>query len=277
MEPKIRPCLFSNLYGIISHFKAARLIILLTFIMVLLAQCAVKRPSLSTGVVDKVALIATTVNFQQPYGISGPAGIARSQFRKRADEINSIMSNNVDSLHRAVALNLKTQLGCEVLYGEELHNLTGYNDLRKKFNRADALTKEDEKFPEVVISPGDFNFLIAETKGGVLSGGRTVLLSPAELKETIKNLCLELNVKHIAVAQFVLTGIRTSLIFPTDTYLNYTLNLYNHNGDCIATSANTERTVELLEIDLSGSFRTMIKSYLNKAELIELKSAFSKN
>lgn len=258
------------------YFKSARLVLILAFFMVLLSNCAVKRPSLSTGIVDKVALIATTVNFQQPYGISAPAGIARTQFKNRAEEINLIMSNNVDSLHRAVVQNLKTQLGCEVLYGQELHALPNYNDLKEKFNKPDALIKDDEKFPEVLISSGDFNFMIEETKGGPLNGGRTVPVTAPELKETIKKLCTEFNVKHIAFAEFVFTGVRTGLILPTDTYINYVLNLYNQDGDCIATSYNTERTVEILEIDLTGSFRAMVKSFLDKSDLIELKSVFAK-
>jgi hypothetical protein len=259
----------------INH-SPVRLIIILTFILTFLPQCAVKRPSLSTGIVDKVALLATTVNFQQPYGISGPAGIARGQFKNRAAEINQIMSNNVDSLHRAVARNLKTQLGCDVLYGQELHALPNYNNLKDSFNKPDALIKEDDKFPEVLISSGDINFMIESTKGGPLNGGRTIPVTAPELKETIKKLCAELNVKHIAFAEFVLTGVRTGLILPTDTYLNYVLQLYNQDGDCIATSYDTERTVEILEIDLTGSFRTMVKSFLDRSDLIELKSVFAK-
>jgi hypothetical protein len=277
MRPNFKHSFPYTLFGRGQHFKTTSKVILLIIILAILPQCAVKRPSLSTGIVDKVALIATVVNFQQPTGISGPAGIARSQFRNRADEINVIMSNNVDSLHRAVAMNLKSQLGCEVLYGNELHAISNYNELSKKYNIADALTKEDEKFPEVLISSGDFNFAIAETKGGALNGGRLIPVAPAELKEKIKTLCEELKVKHIAVAQFVFTGVRTGLILPTDTYLTYALNLYNQYGDCIAVSSNVERTVKLLEIDLTDSFRTMVKSYLDKSELIELKSVFSKN
>jgi hypothetical protein len=253
-----------------------RLSIILILLMGLLSQCAVTRPSMSTGIVDKVALMATIVNFQQPTGINGPTGIARSQFKNRATDINQIMSNNVDSLHRAVAQNLRKQLGCEVLTGEELHALPKYNELKTKLNNSDALIKEDEKFPEVLISSGDINFMIKETKGGPLNGGRAVPVTPEELRETIKKLCIELNVKHIAFAEFVFTGSRTGLIFPTNTFLIYTLNLYNQNGELIAYGQNTESTVELLEIDLTGSFRTMIKSFIEKSEIIELKSVFAK-
>ena len=38
--------------------------------MLLLTQCFVKRPSMTSGVVDKVALMCTIVNFQQPLGIN---------------------------------------------------------------------------------------------------------------------------------------------------------------------------------------------------------------
>jgi len=265
-----------NLLFVKRSLYYIRTIVILALIIVLLPQCAVKRPPLSTGVVDKVALIATTVNFQQQLGISGPAAVARGQFNKRAIEINSLMSNYADTFHFAVASNLKNQLGCEVLFGKELHALPQYNELRKKYERAEALNKEDENFPEVLISSGDFNFIIAQTKVGPMNGGKTVFLDPDELKVTIPNLCQELNVKHIAVAQFVFTGFRTSLILPTDTYLNYTLYLYNQYGNLIALSSNNERTVKLLEIDLTGSFRDMVKAYLGKSELIELQPLFSR-
>jgi hypothetical protein len=252
------------------------LMLILALVLIMLPQCAVKRPSMSTGIVDKVALISTTVNFQQPVGISGPAGIARVQFKNRANEINDLMLHYKDTLHQAVAKNLKTQLGCEVLYGEELHALPKYNELKKKYGNEDVLIKEDENFPEVLISTDDFNFVISETKSGIMFGGAAIPLKSEELKDVIINLCQELNVKHIAFAQFVLTGFRTGLILPTDVYFSYMFKLYNQEGELIANSINTEKTVKILEIDLTESFREMMRAYLYKSEMIELKSVFDK-
>lgn len=248
----------------------------LVLLVILLSGCALKKPltNMGSGTVDEVALLSTTVNFVQQTGINGPAGVSRGQFRKRADEINSIMSSLIDTLHNAVAVNIKTQLGCKVLCGKDLHDLSQFQELRKKYELTDRLHKEDADFPEVFISSGDFNFIIEQTKSGVLSGGMTFNLKPKVLKETIINLCRDLNVKYIAVPQFILTGFKFDLVSPTNTYFKYNLIIYNQNGDCIATSANTEKTDKLFgKNDLTGSFRDLVKAYLNKSKSIEIKSA----
>jgi hypothetical protein len=250
-------------------------IIVLVLLVVLLSGCAIKKPlmNMGNGIIDEVALLSTTINFVQQTGVNGPAGVSRGQFRKRADEINSIMSSLVDTLHNAIAINIKTQLGCKVLYGKELHNLPQYQELKKKYELADRLHKEDADFPEVFISSGDFNSLIEQTKCGILFGGMIFNLKPKVLKETLMNLCRDLNVKYIAVPQFILTGFKLDLMSPTNTYFNYSLTIYNQNGDCIATSANTEKTDKLFgKNDLTGSFRDLVKAYLNKSKSIEIKS-----
>jgi hypothetical protein len=259
-----------------QDLSKAKPIVLLVLLVVLLSGCVIKKPStnMGSGTVDEIALLSTTVNFVQQTGVNGPAGVSRGQFRKRADEINSIMSGLVDTLHNAVALNIKTQLGCKVLYGKELHNLPHYQELRTKYELTDRLHKEDADFPEVFISSGDFNFIIEQTKCGVLFGGMTFNLKPKVLKETLMNLCRDLNVKYISVPQFILTGFKLDLVSPTNTYFNYSLAIYNQNGDCIATSANAEKTDKLFgKNDLTGSFRDLVKAYLDKSKSIEIKSA----
>lgn len=264
-----------NLLFMKRDLNYAKPIVILVLLIILLPGCAIKRPlmNMSNGIVDEVALLSTTVNFVQQAGVNGPAGVSRGQFRKKAEEINSIMSSFVDTLHNAVALNIKTQLGCKVLYGKELHNLPRYQELRKKYELTDRLHKEDAEFPEVFISSGDFNSLIEQTKCGILFGGMTFNLKPKVLKEMIMNLCRDLNVKYIAVPQFNLTGFKLDLVSPTNTYFNYSLIIYNQNGDCIATSANSEKTDKFFgKNDLTGSFRDLVKGYLNKSKSIEIKS-----
>jgi len=235
-----------------------------------LTQCAVKKVLVSSGTIDKIALMSTTVNFQQQTGISGPAAVARGQFNNRAEEINTIMSQYVDTLHQAVASNLKNNLGSQVLYGKELHDLPQFSDLKKKYEIADALNKEDDHFPEILISSGDFNFYIKGTKSGPMQGGYAVTLDADEMRNTIIDLCKDLNVKYIAVAQFVLTGYKTTIVAATDTHFIYSLLIYNQDGDIIARSTNFEATVKFIKNDLIGSFRTMIETYLSKSDLIEV-------
>jgi hypothetical protein len=265
-----------NFFFVKQVLNFAKFIVILALITVILQGCSVKKPLMSTGIVNKVALISTTLNCQVPTGIAAYQAIARTQFKNQAAEINAIMSNYVDTLHQAVASNLKTQLGCEVLYGRELHTLPQYSEISKKYELSAALNKEDEKFPEVLISSGDNNFIIEETKSNLYWGGGTFLLKPVELKATIINLCRELNIDHIAFAQFIFNGYRTDIIFPTNTNFIYYLYLYNKEGDCIATSYNAEKTSKLLENDIPSSLSNMIKTYLNKSEMIGLKSAFDK-
>ncbi len=247
-----------------------KLIILSLVLFLTLPQCAVKKVLMTSGTIDKIALLSTTVNFQQQAGISGPAAVARGQFNNRAEEINTIMSQYVDTLHNAVASNIKNQLGSQVLYGKELHDLPQYSELKKKYEIVDALNKEDDHFPEVLISTGDFNFYISETKSGPMHGGYVVTLKADELKNTIIDLCKDLNVNYIAVAQFVLTGFKATILAATDTHFIYTLLIYNQDGDIIAQSGNFESTVKFFKNDLIGSFSTMIETYLQKSDLIEL-------
>jgi hypothetical protein len=242
------------------------------FLAFFLSQCATKKVLLSSGIVNKVVLLQTTVNFQQPTGISGPAAIARSQFKNHADVINGIMSFYIDTLRSAVVSNLKSKLGCDVLYGKALQALNQSGEIRKKYEFPDALIKEDDNFPEVVISSGDFNSMITGTKTGVLSGGFTVGLSSDQLKTTIINLCKDLNARNVAFADFVLSGYKSDIITPTSTSFSYTMLLFNQDGDLIAGSNYVERSGKFMHNDPGETFKGLIASYLQKSELIEIVS-----
>jgi len=259
------------------YLKYCKITVITAILIVSFTQCAVKRtPAMTTGIVDKIALMSTTVNFVQQAGISGPAAVARGQFNNRAEEINSLMTYYVDTLRQAVVRNLRAQLGCEVIYGDDLRALPKYNALKEKYARAEALNKEDEHFPEVVISTGDFNFFIAETKGGVMNGGKTISITADELMAIIPDICEELGIQHIAVAQFVLTGFKEFILFAPDTYVRYNLFLFNHFGELIASSYNNEVTSKLVESDMTGSYENMIRAYLDHSESVELHSVFAK-
>ncbi len=249
--------------------RQGKLAVISFVLLTLLPQCAVKRPAMTTGIIDKVALMSTTVNFVKQGGVSGPAAVARGQFNNRAEEINSLMTYFVDSLHQAVVRNLRTQLGCEVVFGEELHALPNYSALKEQYERVEALHKEDEHFPEVVISQGDFNFSIAETKGGVINGGRAISITPEEFQTIIPDICDKLGIQYIAIAEFVLTGIKDFIMFAPDLYVRYNFYLYNHSGELIATSFHNETTIKIIETDMTGSFENMIRAYLSKSEIIE--------
>ena len=256
----------------VNNLITFSIMVLLVFI---LTGCAIKRPvvNVEKGSVDEIALMSTTFNFILPGGISGPAAIARGQFRNRAEEINKIMSGFIDSLHNAVASNLKVQLGCKVFYGKDLHVLPQYKVVREKYELPDRLHKEDADFREVYISSEDFNFMIDQTRCGVLNGGTDVWIKPDLLKQTINNICRDLNIKYLALAQFNFTGFKTDIISPTNTYFNYYLRIYNQNGDFIAQSMNSEETSKVLGVnDINGSFMKFIQSYLEKSKSIEIRS-----
>ena len=248
----------------------SRLVILGSAI-VLLTECASQK-RLPRESINQVALMATTINFKQTSGISGPAAIARAQFRNRAAEINTLMEMYVDSLHQAIASSLKTQIGCEVIYGQKLHECPNFENVRTKYEITHALHKEDDYFPEVLISKDDFNFLISGTNTSIGKGGITSNFRIQEIGETIQNICRDLNVSHLAVAQVYLTGIRKNLILPTDTYLYFKLFLFDKNGKCIATHNSSHRTVKMLQIDLAASYEDMLNSLIDRADLYVLKA-----
>jgi hypothetical protein len=265
-----------TLFTQIFFDRRCKLVVISVVLLTLLPQCAVKRPAMTTGIIDKVALMSTTVNFVKQAGVSGPAAVARGQFNNKAEEINNLMTYFVDSLHQAVARNLRIQLGSEVVYGEELHALPDYSALKERYERVEALHKDDEHFPEVVISQEDFNFFIAETKGGVMNGGKTISIAPEELQTIIPDICEKLGIQYIGIAEFVLTGFKQAIIFAPDLYFRYYFYLYNNSGELIATSYNNETTVKIIETDMTGSYENMIRSYLSKSELIEFHAVVKK-
>jgi hypothetical protein len=217
-----------NPFFIAMRFRRFGVIITIAVLsMLLLTQCFVQRPSMTTGVVDRVALMGTLVSFQQPAGINVPAGISRSQFKNMSAEINQLMASYADTLHKSVATNLATQLGCEVVLGKELQSLSQYGDLRESYERADALTSDDEHFPQVYVSSGDFNFVVTESDGGDATGfGGMKTLKPDELKQTVANLCSDLGIKYLAYAHFRLSGYKMDLITPNTAVMWYGLSLF---------------------------------------------------
>ncbi len=254
-----------------SFIKYCTIVVLPVIFLVSFTACAVKMPAMTAGTIDKFALMSTTVNFVTQTGIGGPAIAARTQFNNRSEEINNLMTYFVDSLHQAVADNLKTQLGCEVLYGNELHAIPGYSVLKKEYERADALNKEDEHFPEVVISSGDFNFFVAETKKGIIAhGGETTPIAPEELQAAIPDICKELGVQYVGVAEFVLSGYKDVIFLAPTTYVIYRFLLYDHFGELIASGSFTNRTDKIIESDMSGSYENMIRAYLYNPQYFEI-------
>lgn len=262
-----------NVLLVAKRFRCSATIFTISlFSMLLLTQCFAKRPSMTTGVVDRVVLMGTLASFQQQAGVNAPAGIARAQFRGMAPEINEIMSSYVDTLHHAVAANLRTQLGCEVIYGKELQSLPKYGELRESYERADALISVDEHFPEVYISSGDFNFIVTESNPGVVVGfGGMVTLKPDEIKQTVSDICSELNVKYLAYAHFRFTGYKMYLVAPNEAIIYYGLSIYNQDGDLIAASAGREGAA--IKDGQPEVFQMLLDQYLAKSEQLEIKAS----
>lgn len=267
---------FDSMKSCFAYIKA---VFISVFFAVLLQGCKTFQP-LTTNMVDEVALISTTANFQIQPGVNLAAAAARGQFRGASAEINRVMSENVDTLRNFVALNIKAQLGCKLVYGKELHDLPNYKALVKKIGRPDALNKEDKDFNEVFISSGDENFVISKVNTGLLDGGVVVYLNKDEMKETIRNLCNVLNVKYIAYANFDFSGMRTDLVFPTSTYIYYHLYIYNKDGDCVAGNdiggpafklpPYYKYTVSVQQANMPESYLKMLNSFYETIQSIKI-------
>lgn len=239
--------------------------------MILFTQCFATRPAMTTGVVDRVVLMGTLVDFQQPGGINVPAGISRSQFKNMSAEINELMSSYTDTLHQAVAANLRTQLGCEVLYGKELQSLPQYDQLRDTYERADGMTSDNEHFPEAFVSAGDFNFVITEYNGGDPTGFNGMkTLNQDELKQTVANMCSDLNIKYLAYAHFILSGYKMDLITPNTATIIYSVSLFNQDGDLVA--AGSSMQAGKIKEGQPEVFQALLEQYLATAEAIQLKT-----
>jgi hypothetical protein len=244
---------------------------LAVFSMLFLTQCFVKRPSMTTGVVDRVALMGTLVSFQEQGGIGAAEAICRTQLRNVSTELNELMASYPDTLNHAAAANLRTQLGCEVIYGKELQSLPQYEKIMETYGRPDALTSADEHFPNVYISSGDFNFLVTGSDVNYITIFNGLpMLKGDEARQTISNICSELDVKYLAYAHFVLTGYKMYLITPINAMIYCRVNLYNQDGDLIGIaykpyeSPFSEGQAEL--------FQFMLDQYIDNAESIEFRA-----
>lgn len=265
-----------NLLSFAKRLRRFGVILSVTvFCMLFLTQCFVKRPSMTTGVVDRVALMGTLVSFQQPVGINVPAGISRSHFKNMSAEINQLMASYVDTLHSSVVANLATQLGCDVVYGNDLQSMSQYADLRESYERADALMCVDEHFPQVYISSGDFNFVVTESNGGDATGFNGMkTLKQDELKQTVANLCSDLNIKYLAYAHFRLSGYKMDLITPNTAVIWYGLSLFNQDGDLIASGVASQQG--RIKEGQPEVFQILLDQYLGTSETILLTASRSK-
>lgn len=231
---------------------------------------------MTTGMVDRVALVGTLVSFQEQGGIGAVPAICRTQFRNVATELNDLMASYPDTLNQAAAANLRTQLGCEVIYGKELQALPQFEKVSDMYGRPDALTSADNNFPTVYISSGDFNFIVTRSdvsNATIFTGLPT--LKGDEARQTIKNLCSELNVKYLAYAHFVLTGYKMYLITPTNAMIYVRINLYNQDGNLIGIAYKPyESPFKEGQADI---FQFMLDQYIDNAESIEFRAQKPKN
>jgi hypothetical protein len=231
---------------------------------------------MTTGVVDRVALMGTLVSFQEQGGIGAAEVISRTQMRNISAELNELMLTYPDTLNHAAASNLRTQLGCEVIYGKELQAMPQFEKIRDSYERADALTSADEHFPNVYISTGDFNFFVTGSDAGnftVFNGLST--LKGDEAGQTIKNLCSDLGVKYLALAHFVLHGYKMYLVTPINAYLYCRVNLYDHEGNLIGIAYKYyENNFQEGQADV---FQFMLDQYIDNAESIEFTAKKPKN
>ena len=204
--------------------------------MALLSACKVNKVGFSDKKVAKPDQIALISTFLQVGNASGGlhASVMNSKIEAIADELILMFEPYPNIYRENVASILKEELNCDVLYGEPLQSMPGFEKLKQNNVFTNTLTSEYEIFPDVFQATNDINpFETAkdfETEK-----------SP-EVKSQIMKTCEGLNVNFVAVSYTRLWCLQGNAFEKGRMYLTTVLYIYDKDGDCIAWGTQSDMT-----------------------------------
>lgn len=216
--------------------KPSGKIIAFLFLLLLFSSCSPLKLKFSTvtpGNIENVALFSNYLGIQLPVLPLLDAAVMNEKTNSLSPEINDLMVENVSIMRETIAKSFHDRLGCNVIYGDALHVMPGYEQLKSQYNFEAALATGKEKFPYMYVAKGDFNpFNFAWP--------RTVqyFQTPANYQGTISTLCNSLNVDYILVSQSIILPQPGSIMIPASLYMTCELYLFDRKGTMLVNGHN---------------------------------------
>ena len=112
----------------------------------------------TTGQMKKVVILSAMIDkiYQPPLPLID-AGIFNGKTNKISEEIIIMQQAHVNKYPAILANSFKENFNCQVFYGESLHILPEYENLRKQLDKPGELYTGNDNFPMISISEGDMN------------------------------------------------------------------------------------------------------------------------
>jgi hypothetical protein len=228
-------------------------IMMLLIVVIMFSSCAslthmrVKFSSTETKKIDKMALISTYLNIRLPVVPLLDAAIMNETTNSISDGINLLFKDNIDIMRDSVARLLQNTLKCNVIFGEALHGMPGFKEVKEKYNFEDAMANGYKNFPKIISAKDDFNPFKFE-KGNV----QKYFKDPNNYMTTISKICEGLNLNYIAVSLSEIAPAPGSLMSSSTLFLATYLYLFDKKGNCIASGSNFLTPIKFKASEVDG-------------------------
>ena len=209
-------------------------VISLAIVAIAFTSCATMKVNYYGKKVDKVqniALFSTLIGkIQQPIFPLIDAAAFNQKTNSIADQIMDLQKKNIDKCQEIIALSLKKNFKCKVLYADSLHTLDGFAELKEKVDFKNSLRIENDHYPVIISAKDDINPFRFE-KGDVIK----YFNNSTNYKAMVSELGKKLNTDLIAVSYSTLTVAGAGMLgiygfLRLDTYLF----LFDKDGDLIS-------------------------------------------
>jgi hypothetical protein len=227
-------------------------IVLSLFAIIALSCCGTAQ---NTEKINEIVLISTSLDIKKPVIPLIAASVLNGITNSISNEITGMFKDVIDSMRITVAEVIKNEFKCDVIYGTKLYDMPGFLQLKENYDFKDWLQTGDENFPQIIIANDDINPFKFE-KGKFEKYFR----NSENYKNTIIDICKNLNANYIAVSQTLLFPIPSNLIQPHKLMMSTNFYLFNRDGICLG---NIDRMAELpkgmkFEPDNVNSYREII-------------------
>jgi hypothetical protein len=253
--------------------KFLNTIAVLLLVTIVFSSCAVHLATLSTKKpekIEKIALISTYFNQAIFSQVSIYSAAVNGKIRSISDELMLMYRDNIDHIRDTIAVTLQDELKCKVIYGDELHEIPGFKDLKAKYNFEDGLVTSSEYFPEIVYASNDLNPF--EFTGGMIEA---YFKKPDNYVNTISEICKKLNVKNIAISYSSLIAVPGNLYIPKTIVIGSDIYLFNSDGECIAAEPGVVQGIKFKSDEVDSFQKAMYQ--LPEALTMALRKIIKKN
>jgi hypothetical protein len=141
--------------------KKLKTVITYAAILVVLTSCEtlkVVHYGATPQEVKKVTILSVMIDkIYQPTLPLIDAGIFNAKTNNIANEIIILQQARANEYRKILANSFENHFHCQVIYGDSLHVLQAYKNLKLEYNRPHELYTGNDNFPTITISQGDMN------------------------------------------------------------------------------------------------------------------------